>query len=41
MSEGEIEEPIFWRRLRNDIDEREEVEIISKKTIRQGRCASS
>jgi len=22
MSEGEIEEPIFWRRLRNDIDER-------------------
>jgi len=41
MSEGEIEEPIFWRRLRNDIDEREGAGIISKNTTRQERYASS
>jgi len=23
VSEGEIEGPIFWRKLRNDVDERE------------------
>jgi len=30
VSEGEIEELIFWRRLRNDIDEGEGTGIISK-----------
>jgi len=34
MSEGETEELIFWRRLRNDVDEREEAYAINKSTTR-------
>jgi len=41
MSEGEIEKPMLWRRLWNDIDEREGTGIISKSTARQGHRASS
>jgi len=40
VSEGKIEGLIFWRRLRNDIVEREGARIISESTPRQGRCAS-
>jgi len=36
VSEGEIEGLIFWRRLRNNVNEREEAKIINKSTTRQG-----
>ena len=36
VSEGEIEGLIFWRRLRNNVDEREGAKIINKSTTRKG-----
>jgi len=34
MNEGETEELIFWKRLRNDVDEREGAGAINKSTTR-------
>jgi len=35
VSEGEIEGLIFWRRLRNNVDEREGAEMIKGKDYQQ------